>query len=79
MLYSLDFIDLNVVVFCKLQAPNDDEIYTELFVSDDLDQNLVGDGFTLSRLLGGDSGSPSSGPGAVSWDTLSESLASSNG
>ena len=40
-------------------------------VSDDLDHNLVGDGFTLSRLLGGDNTSPS----ATSWDTLNESLA----
>jgi len=38
---------------------------------DDLDHNLVGDGFTLSRLLGGDSSSPT----ATHWDTLNESLA----
>ena len=36
-------------------------------VSDDLDQNLGGDGFTLSRLLGGDS-TPS--PQTSGWDGL---------
>ena len=39
-----------------------------LFVSDDLDQNLGGDGFTLSRLLGGDN-TPS--PQTAAWEGLS--------
>ena len=34
-----------------------------LVVSDDLDQNLGGDGFTLSRLLGGATPSPQTGAG----------------
>ena len=37
-------------------------------ISDDLDQNLGGDGFTLSRLLGGDS-TPS--PQTQAWEGLS--------
>ena len=41
------------------------------FVLDDLDNNLVGDGFALSRLLGGDSSSPNTNH----WDTINESLA----
>ena len=40
----------------------------------DLDRDLVGDGFTLSRLLGGDNPSPT----AASWDTLNESMANTN-
>jgi hypothetical protein len=36
----------------------------------DLDRELVSDGFTLSRLLGGESGSPTN----TNWDSLNESL-----
>ena len=49
------------------------EIISDLLqhvISDELDNNLVGDGFTLSRLLGGGSGSPS----ASSWDTINDNL-----
>ena len=44
------------------------EIKNVLYVSDDLDQNLGGDGFTLSRLLGGDN-TPS--PQTQAWEGLS--------
>jgi hypothetical protein len=46
---------------------------TDTFGQDELselDRELVGDGFTLSRLLGGDNPSPTT----ASWDTLNESM-----
>ena len=61
----------------KQELPSTDLTALEAFGQDELselDRELVGDGFTLSRLLGGDNPSPT----AASWDTLNESMATTN-